>query len=181
MRTGLRHTGFLLLCLSAAAGAQPVDRPYEDTGCVRLETIVFEQVLASRYGMPAAGSIVRLPSGPLVDACAATARSVSAGFTKAMSRMAIEVGWPTPERERGDRCLGADLSQCYPSINPYLAPFGSEERRFVRTSWDAVRSAVYRSMPDGVATDVSRFSAAAFETQLRSGLRNDGRTPRHTH
>lgn len=181
MRKGIRFAGFGLVCLSVAAGARPVDRPYEDAGCDRLEAIVYEQVLASRYGMPATGSIVPMPRPAMVEACASTARAVSAGYTKAMSRLAVEVTWITPERQRGDVCLSHYLSQCYPNVNPYLAPHGSETYRFVVSSWTAVRDTVYRSMPDGVATDVSRFSAQAFEKQLRSRLTGRGDTSRHRH
>ncbi len=179
MRKGIRFAAFGLVWLSAAAAAQPVDRPYQDVGCDRLEAIVYEQVLASRYGAPAAGSVVPMPRPPMVEACASTARAVSAGYTKAMSRLAIEVSWVTPERQRGDVCLSHYLSQCYPNANPYLAPYGSETYSFVVSSWNAVRDTVYRSMPDGVATDVSRFSAQAFERQLRSQLRGRHGAERH--
>lgn len=179
MRKGIRFAGLALACLSAAAVAQPVDRPYEDAGCDRLEAIVYEQVLASRYGIPAAGSIVPMPRPATVEACASTARAVSAGYTKAMSRLAVEVTWVTPERQHGDMCLSHYLSQCYPNVNPYLAPYGSQTYRFVVRSWNAVRDTVYRTMPDGVATDVSRFSAQAFEKQLRSELTRRGGVELH--
>jgi hypothetical protein len=174
MRKGIRSAGLGVVCLSVAAAAQPVDRPYEDAGCARLEAIVYEQVLASRYGLPAAGSIVPMPRSPMVEACASTTRAVSAGYTKAMSRLAVEVTWLTPERQRGDVCLSHFLSQCYPDVNPYLAPDGSDTHRFVVGSWNAVRDTVVRTMPDGVATDVSRFSAHAFEKQLRAKLERRG-------
>lgn len=174
MRKGIRFAGLGLACLSATAVAQPLDRPYENAGCDRLEAIVYEQVLASRYGMPAAGSIVPMPRPPMVEACASTTQAVSAGYTKAMSRLAIEVSWASPDRQRGDVCLSHFLSQCYPDVNPYLAPHGSDTHQFVIGSWNAVRDTVVRSMPDGVATDVSRFSAQAFEKQLRSRLKGRG-------
>lgn len=175
MRKGICMAVLGLTGIPTAAGAQPVDRPYEDAGCNRLEAIVYEQVLASRYGMPAAGSIVPMPRPAIVDACASTAHAVSAGYTKAMSRLAVEISWVTPDRQRGDVCHSHYLSQCNPNVNPYLAPYGSETYQFVIGSWNAVRETVYRSMPDGVATDVSRFSAQAFEKQLRSKLNRRGR------
>ena len=96
MRNGIRHSGVALVCFVAgAAAAQPVDRPYEDLGCARLEAIVYEQVLASRYGMPATGSIAPAGMPAVVQACASTARTVSAGYTKAMSRLATAWSAPT--------------------------------------------------------------------------------------
>lgn len=154
--------------------AQPAAGPRTTDGCALLAEVVYERVRTGSFGAAAAGRQVDAAAYRGVSRCERTAEAVSAGFTRALAESQVFVTWPTPSEIPGDRCLSADLSQCYPRSNPYLSPYGSATTQWVASRWRAVQATVGRSMPAGVASDESRFSSAALDTQL--GRRLGART-----
>lgn len=148
--------------------------------CAALEDAVYGAVLAASAGTvpvaAAAGIDARTGRGGLL-LCRDTARTVSAGFTRAMAERNVYLKWQWPGKERGDLCLSADLSQCYPNQNPYV-PFVRGDAAFAVTSWNAIVSAVGRTMPQGFRADAARFAPAGMAARLADEVRRQsgGRT-----
>ncbi len=149
-----------------------------DDGCAALAAVVFQQVAGSAWANPG-GRILPPDSGDAgVKICDQTARTVSAAFTAAMATMNVYVSWRDPRDVRGDVCLSADLSQCYPHGNPFVPLPSGRELAFVYASWSAVQSAAMRYADGGAFSDTSRFSPATLGTDLGRSIRHTSLMPR---
>lgn len=172
MKKGMMTAAFAAVIGLSAVSADARERVSAD-GCRVLENAVFAAVLAASDGTrrSAAGKGGR---AGMWLACSDSAQAVSTGFTRAMLERNVYVSWRSPEQERGDMCLSADLSQCYPNRNPYV-PMGAGDAAFVADSWNAVRRAVGETMPRGYAADMAVFAVSAvartLDTELARGLR----------
>lgn len=159
-----------------AAPAQAAGAAGKADGCVLLAELVYGHVRSVNFAGAGPGGGAAAAARRGVLHCDRTAEAVSEGFTRALAESQVFVTWPSLSDIPGDRCLSADLSQCYPRSNPYLSPYGSATASWVAARWKSVQAAVVRNMPAGAATDETRFAAAALDTQLRRRL--GVRTPR---
>ncbi len=164
--------GMVSMAIAAAlmlAGATADTREARTTdGCQELESSVYRAVLAASAGWhrPLTGHAA---GADWTLVCAESTRAVSAGFTKAMMQRNVFLSWTSPDQERGDMCLSADLSQCYPNRNPYV-PMGAGDAAFVADSWHAVQRAIAKSMPGGHDRDLTRFAQSGMTRQLDAEL-----------
>ncbi len=112
--------------------------------CPVLGELVTQAVLDAGDGLKAR----LVPGFPRVGLlkCRQAALTVTTGFSAAMARRNIYVSWQWPDKERGDRCLSADLSQCYPTRNPFV-PYSVSDGAFVADSWHGVLQAIGQRMP----------------------------------
>lgn len=167
-----------LVCMTGLAGAEAREQVGRPVACTALENAVYAAVLSVSAGTSrvavARGADERNSRGDLL--CRDTARAVSAGFARALAERNVYLKWQWPGQERGDLCLSGDLSQCYPNRNPYV-PFARGDAVFAATSWDAIVSAVGRSMPQGFREDAVRFEPEGMASRLATELqrRSDGR------
>ncbi len=167
MKKGMAFSLLAAALMLAAAPAATVElRDRTKDGCRALENSVYSAVLAASSGWrrPATES-----GAAPAFVCAESARAVSSGFTKAMARRNVFLSWKSPEQERGDLCLSADLSQCYPNRNPYV-PMAVGDAAFVADSWRAVLRAVGRAMPGGHSGDFARFDEPGLARHLDAAL-----------
>lgn len=167
MKQGMVSMALAAALMLAAAPADTREARTTD-GCQVLEHSVYNAVLAASAGWHRPAIVRTVAAAPTV-VCAETARAASTGFTKAMSQRNVFLSWKSPDQERGDMCLSADLSQCYPNRSPYV-PMGAADAAFVADSWTAVRRAVGKSMPGGPNGDVARFAQPAMTRQLDAEL-----------
>lgn len=142
-------------------------------GCsVLSDLVVTELTLARWYGVGNYGAQLP-PPGELGEVvCYQTARTVTAAFSAAFAEMDIDITWNFWPDYRGDSCLSADLSQCYPDRYP-LSGGAPIAPAYVLDSWNSVRRAVSSSMPLGTASDTSRFSASQLGSRLGRDLNRE--------
>jgi hypothetical protein len=170
MKKGMITAALAAVIGLSAVSAEARERVSGD-GCRILENAVFTAVLAASDGARRPAGTER---GGATVSCTDSARAVTTGFTRAMLQRNVYLGWKSPQQERGDRCLSADLSQCYPNRNPYVS-IGAGDAAFVADSWNAIRRAVGTTMPRGYAADMAVFApsgmARTLDAELRRGLR----------
>jgi hypothetical protein len=172
MKKGIILSAGLAAALALSAASANARERVNADGCQVLENAVFAAVLAASDGArrPAAG---RQRSTATVR-CTDSARAVSTGFTRAMLGRNVYLGWTSPDRQPGDMCLSADLSQCYPNRSPYVA-MSAGDALFVADTWNAIRLAVGNTLPQGYAADTAVFAPAGLartlDLELARGLR----------
>jgi hypothetical protein len=158
----------LALCVVSANAR---DRVQAD-GCHVLENAVFAAVLAASEGARRLAAGEQLSTASL--RCSDTAHAVSKSFTRAMRDRNVYLSWRSPDRQPGDMCLSADLSHCSPSRSPYVG-MSAGDAAFVADTWNAIRLAVGKTLPQGYATDTAAFAPAALartlDVELARGLR----------
>ena len=156
--------------LASADGQAQTMRPINGAdGCAILAGAVHQQLTAS--ARPAYDKRVPHAGGTDVVICNQTARTVSAAFTKAMATMNVYVSWRDPRDVRGDFCLSANLSQCYPHRSPYIPIADIPELAFVYASWSAVQATTLKHAEAGGFNDTTRFSPAVLKSQLRRSIK----------
>lgn len=163
-------TVLTVLATQAAARADTI-RPFAGAdGCGMLAAVVFQEVAASAWLEPGSRIVSREDGNTEVTICNQTARTVTGAFTKAMATMNIYIGWNDPRDARGDECLSAFLSQCYPHRNPFVPITSGSDLAFIYTSWSAVQATALKYTDASGRSDTSRFSRAVLERDLRRSM-----------
>lgn len=135
--------------------------------CPVLGELVTQAVLEAGDGLKVR-LVPGIPRAGLLK-CRQAALTVTAGFSAAMARRNIYVSWQWPDKERGDLCQSADLSQCYPARNPFV-PYSARDAAFVADSWHGVLEAIGQGMPGGYEADFVRFESAALAAGLAAEI-----------
>jgi len=163
-------TALMLMTVLMAGNARAQQPVVGVDGCAILALLVYTEVTEAGYRG------ARVPGDPMypgpgeITICNQTTRSVTAAFSASLRHMNIHVAWGYHPRGSGDYCLSHFLSQCYPDRNPNLPPLTAAQRRFVAVSWNAIYSAVSRTMVTAPGTDISRFDRAGLSHGIRSRL-----------
>lgn len=165
-----RNMSATIIAILVSAGAAAGGNGPGTDGCAVLAEAIYDNIVTTRLNRIQGAASARYPGSISVRVCDQTARAVSAGFSRALNTMNLYVLWPPPEQQRGDVCLGVDLSQCFPDQHPPMPALGFYETAFILNSWTAVQGLVIQSMPNGVASDVSRFDRDAIGYQLQRRL-----------
>jgi hypothetical protein len=172
----------LTAALALSASSADAREQVKADGCRALENAVFAAVLAASDG-------ARRPATPTEHSvaalrCADSARAVSKGFTRAMTERNVYFNWRSPDRQPMDMCLSGDLSQCSPSRSPYVG-MSAGDAAFVADSWNAIRRAVGKTMPQGYAADTAVFApsgmALTLDVELARGLRGRAQQSYYVH
>ncbi|GEM_PF-2557161 len=161
----------LLTAVPARAGVS------DDAACAAVQETVRAEVLAASIGPLGKRGYPVLPPADPGGECGNPAQAVSVGFTRAMASLNVFLKWQTPERERGDLCLGHYLSQCYPERHGAV-PYSSADAAFVRDAWIAVRRAVDRAASQSCGGIVRGVSASKLERAMAEELRGGERAVR---
>jgi hypothetical protein len=107
--------------------------------------------------------------------CADTAAVASQAFTQALQGFDFRITWNRDWITPGDYCLSHDISQCYPSGDPFSPLPPSRDFAFVYKAWRGVTETLASQMPYGTAGDLVNFSdgslAASLTTQSSPALR----------
>ena len=167
MNKGTANKLVALIALLSLGGTAVGGTASGTDDCPVLGELVTQAVLEAGDGLK-----VRLvpgfPRAGLLK-CRQAALTVTVGFSAAMARRNIYVSWQWPDKERGDLCLSADLSQCYPTRNPFV-PYSANDGAFVADSWHGVLQAIGPRMPRGYAGDFVRFESGPLAAGLAAEL-----------
>ncbi|MEX2123196.1 MAG: hypothetical protein WD795_04850 [Woeseia sp.] len=168
--------GFLAVVLAAAHG-QPASG---DDGCAVLKELVESSVHAAATEFRAdrhmirarlserAGSVGSTISGRQI--CDNTVEVTTRAFSRALGALNMPVSWSGGPMDPGDYCWSGDLSQCYPSRDPFQSALPPRRVAFVHDAWKGVRNAVASQMPFGTTSGLSRFTSASLDSALSSNL-----------
>jgi len=162
------------LSLGLLAAAPAVAGVSDDAACAAVQETVRTQVLAASTRPLGKRGYPVLPPADLGGECRDAVKAVSSGFTQAMAALNVFVTWQTPDRQRGDLCLGHYLSQCYPERDGAV-PYGPADAAFVRDAWFAVRRAVDRAASQSCGGIVRGVSASRLEGLMVEELRGGER------
>jgi hypothetical protein len=150
------------LGFTSIAAAQ--NRLANASACLVLEDIVYSSVAESTLQ---SGFTARFPRGGIGRQwCMHTAKSVSAGFAKAMSAINIYIAWQSAGRFPDSDCKSLDLNRCYPFQDPNV-PYEPGNEAIVRASWFAVQRALEPYLKQDKRRDFVLFSAADLQLQLQ--------------
>ena len=179
---------------AALAAALLVAMPASDThgqitpvaidGCAKLARVIYSEVSsAATFGPGRSGPWLIDQGQGDISVCSHTAKTVSRAFTSAMLSAGFDVNWQRDRGDgsvdRGDYCLSAFLSQCYPDRYPISTMVSSANAGLVQRSWTAVTQTVMREMYNPISSDEVRFRDSDLKLRLGLSLRSvrvfDGR------
>lgn len=144
-------------------------------GCAILASVIYTEITEARLGYSSGPAGNPLYAGRNeITLCNQAARSVTRAFTAALRQSNLYITWGFHTGYSGDYCLSHYLSECYPSENPAMPPFGKEDRSFVMRSWQAVQGAVQNNMALDPGSDVARFDGAELGRSIRRSIHNSG-------
>jgi len=165
--TKLMSCCVLMLAFAAGNAGASLAEPFVGAdGCAILGAAVYDQIAAGGPSGAGDGAVLRNPGDTDVVICNQTARTVTAAFSKAMSSLGIDVSWSGARQERGDECLSAFLSQCYP--NQDIGPYGLDavELVYVYDTWRLVQGSTARFMLFGYFSDTTVFAPGELQRAM---------------
>lgn len=144
-------------------------------GCAILASVVYTEVMEARLGYPPGPGGNPLYAGrDEITLCNQTTRNVTRAFTAALRQSNLYVTWGFHTGYSGDYCLSHRLSECYPTGDPAMPPFGNEDRSFVMRSWLAIQRAVHDNMALNPGSDVTRFNGGDLGRSIRRSMSGSG-------
>ena len=132
---------------------------------------------AALYGPGGSGPWHLAPRSVDVLECRSTARTVSRAFSSALRSAGYIVDWGESGDSRGDYCLSAFLSQCYPNRDIGTEVMSRADTNFVRSAWNVVSHSVMREMANPFSSDEVRFNSDRLKLRLGLSLRSIAAVP----
>jgi hypothetical protein len=151
--------------------------PVAVDGCAKLARVIYAEVSsAAVYGPSRSGPWLIDQGRGDISVCTHAAKTVSQAFTSAMLSAGFDVNWRRDWddgiRDRGDYCLSAFLSQCYPDRYPMTSIASSFDASLVQKRWAVVSQIVMREMYNPISSDEVHFRDSDLKLRLGLSLRS---------